>query len=57
MPTQALSQLPDGSRIPLKVHPNPLLATIAARKLSRREQRPTRTVCINGQGLDDIQPA
>ena len=57
MQTQVLSQLPDGSWNPFKVYPNPLLAYIAARKLSRREQRPTRTVCISGQVLDDIQPA
>ena len=57
MQTQVLSQLPDGSWNPLKVYPNPLLAYIAARKLSRQEQRRCRTVCISGQVLDDIQPA
>jgi hypothetical protein len=48
MQAQVLSQLPDGSWDPLKVYPNPLLAYIAARKHSRREQRPCRTVCISG---------
>jgi hypothetical protein len=57
MQTQVLSQLPDGSWNALKVYPNPLLAYIAARKLSRREQRPCRTVCISGQVLDEILPA
>ncbi|MFM8545278.1 MAG: hypothetical protein ACKOCA_10505 [Vulcanococcus sp.] len=56
MQTQVLSQLPDGSWDPQKVYPNPLLAYIAARKLSLSEQRPCRTVCTSGQVLEEILP-
>ena len=57
MQTQVLSQLPDGSWNPQKVYPNPLLAYIAARKLSRSQQRPWLTVCTSGQVPDEILPA
>jgi len=57
MQTRVFSQQPDGSWDPQKVYPNPLLAFIAARKLSRRAQLRCRTVCINGQVLDEILPA
>ena len=57
MQTQVLSQRPDGGWDPMKVYPNPLLAYIAARKLSRGLQRRCRTVCTSGQVLEDILPA
>ncbi|WP_398320393.1 hypothetical protein [Vulcanococcus sp.] len=57
MQTQVLSQRPDGGWDPMKVYPNPLLAYIAARKLSRGQQRRCRTVCTSGQVLEDILPA
>lgn len=57
MQTKVFSQQPDGSWNPQKTYPNPLLAFIAARKLSRRAQLPCRTVCINGQVLEEILPA
>jgi len=57
MQTRVLSQLPDGAWDQLKTYPNPLLAYIAARKLSRQEQRLCRTVCVSGQVLEEILPA
>ena len=55
--TQVLFQANDGSWSTSKTYPNPLLAYIAARKLSRQEQRCCRTVCTSGQVLEDIQPS
>jgi hypothetical protein len=57
MQTQVLFQTNDGSWSTSKTYPNPLLAYIAARKLSRQEQRPCRTVCTSGQLLEEIQPS
>lgn len=57
MQTQVLFQTNDGSWSTSKTYPNPLLAYIAARKLSRQEQRPCRTVCTTGQLLEEIQPS
>lgn len=54
--TQLQTQLADGHWQPVKTYPNPLLAYIAARKLSRIEQRSCRTICNNGQILDEIGP-
>jgi hypothetical protein len=56
MQTQVLMQAKDGSWNTSKTYPNPLLAYIAARKLSRQEQRTCRTVCSSGQVLDEIHP-
>jgi len=56
MQTQVLMQATDGSWNTSKIYPNPLLAYIAARKLSRQEQRTCRTVCSSGQVLDEIHP-
>ena len=55
--TQVLFQANDGSWNTSKTYPNPLLAYIAARKLSRLEQRCCRTVCTTGQVLEEIQPS
>ena len=57
MQTQVLFQANDGSWSTSKIYPNPLLAYIAARKLSRQEQRCCRTVCTSGQLLEEIQPS
>ena len=57
MQTQVLFKANDGSWSASKTYPNPLLAYIAARKLSRQEQRPCRTVCTSGQLLEEIQPS
>ena len=57
MQTQVLFQANDGSWNASKTYPNPLLAYIAARKLSRQEQRPCRTVCASGQVLEEVIPA
>jgi hypothetical protein len=56
MQTQVLLQSQDGSWTTSKTYPNPLLAYIAARKLSRQQQRSCRTVCASGQVLDEIVP-
>ena len=48
MQTQVLMQATDGSWNTSKTYPNPLLAYIAARKLSRQEQRSCRRE--EGQG-------
>lgn len=56
MQTKVLMQGSDGSWSSRKTYPNPLLAYIAARKLSRQEQRCCRTVCASGQVLDEIHP-
>lgn len=56
MQTQVLFQTNDGSWSTSKTYPNPLLAYIAARKLSLSEQRPCRTVCTSGQVLEEILP-
>ena len=56
MQTQVLLQGNDGSWTSRNAYPNPLLAYIAARKLSRQEQRRCRTVCASGQVLDEIGP-
>ncbi|MEY3749593.1 MAG: hypothetical protein RLZZ11_935 [Cyanobacteriota bacterium] len=56
MQTQVWLQSSDGSWNNSKTYPNPLLAYIAARKLSRQEQRICRTVCASGQVLDEIHP-
>ncbi|MFM7652407.1 MAG: hypothetical protein ACKO5M_05720 [Vulcanococcus sp.] len=56
MQTRLQAQRDDGAWDQLKTYPNPLLAYIAARKLSRQEQRPCRTVCVSGQVLEDIAP-
>ena len=57
MQTHVLSQASDGSWTSRKTYPNPLLAYIAARKLSRLEQRCCRTMCASGQVLDEVSPA
>jgi hypothetical protein len=57
MQTKLLAQRADGAWDQLKTYPNPLLAYIAARKLSRQEQRPCRTVCASGQVLEEVAPA
>ena len=57
MQTRLQAQRDDGAWDQLKTYPNPLLAYIAARKHSRREQRRCRTVCISGQVLEEILPA
>jgi hypothetical protein len=56
MQTQVWLKGSDGSWNTSKTYPNPLLAYIAARKLSRQEQRSCRTVCVSGQVLDEIHP-
>ena len=56
MQTQVLMQGTDGSWNTSKTYPNPLLAYIAARNLSRQQQRSCRTVCSSGQVLDEILP-
>jgi hypothetical protein len=56
MQTRVLMQATDGSWNTSKTYPNPLLAFIAARKLSRQEQRACRTVCSSGQVLEEIRP-
>jgi hypothetical protein len=56
MQTQVLFQTNDGNWSTSKTYPNPLLAYIAARKLSRQEQRCCRTVCSSGQVLEEILP-
>lgn len=56
MQTKVLLQGTDGSWTSRKTYPNPLLAYIAARKLSRQEQRRCRTVCVSGQVLDEVCP-
>ena len=56
MQTRLQAQRDDGAWDQLKTYPNPLLAYIAARKLSRLEQRPCRTVCVSGQVLEEIAP-
>ena len=56
MQTQVWLQGSDGNWNSSKTYPNPLLAYIAARKLSRQEQRCCKTVCATGQVLDEIQP-
>ena len=56
MQTQVLLQEHDGSWNTGKTYPNPLLAYIAARKLSRQNQKRCRTVCSNGHVLDEIFP-
>ena len=56
MQTRLQAQRDDGAWDQLKTYPNPLLAYIAARKLSRQEQRPCRTVCVSGQVLETIAP-
>ena len=56
MQTQVLLQEHDGSWNTGKTYPNPLLAYIAARKLSRQNQKRCRTVCSNGNVLDEIFP-
>lgn len=56
MQTQVWLQSSDGSWNNSKTYPNSLLAYIAARKLSRQEQRICRTVCASGQVLDEIHP-
>ena len=57
MQTKLLAQRADGAWDQLKTYPNPLLAYIAARKLSSQEQRPCRTVCASGQVLEEVAPA
>ncbi len=56
MQTKVLLQGTDGSWTSRKTYPNPLLAYIAARKLSRQEQRRCRTVCVSGQVLEEVCP-
>ena len=56
MQTRLQAQRDDGAWDQLKTYPNPLLAYIAARKLSRQQQRPCRTVCVSGQVLEEIAP-
>lgn len=56
MQTRLQAQRDDGAWDQLKTYPNPLLAYIAARKLSRQEQRHYRTVCVSGQVLEEIAP-
>ncbi|MEY4296833.1 MAG: hypothetical protein RLZZ423_12 [Cyanobacteriota bacterium] len=56
MQTRLLALRDDGAWDQLKTYPNPLLAYIAARKLSRQEQRRCRTVCVSGQLLEEIAP-
>mgnify|MGYP006267638291 CR=1 FL=1 len=56
MQTQVWLQGSDGGWNTSKTYPNPLLAYIAARKLSRREQRPCLTVCSSGQVLEEVHP-
>jgi len=56
MQTKLEAQRDDGAWDQLKTYPNPLLAYIAARKLSRLEQRLCRTVCVSGQILEEIAP-
>jgi hypothetical protein len=57
MQTQVIAQRADGGWDPLKTYPNPLLAYIAARKVSRQTQCHCRTVCASGQIVDEIAPA
>jgi len=56
MQTRLQAQRDDGAWDQLKTYPNPLLAYIAARKLSRQQQRHCRTVCVSGQVLEEIAP-
>lgn len=56
MQTKLQAQRDDGAWDQLKTYPNPLLAYIAARKLSRQQQRHCRTVCVSGQVLEEIAP-
>jgi hypothetical protein len=56
MQTKLQALRDDGAWDQLKTYPNPLLAYIAARKLSRLEQRRCRTVCVSGQVLEEIAP-
>jgi hypothetical protein len=56
MQTKLQAQRADGAWDQLTPYPNPLLAYIAACKLSRREQRRCRTVCASGQVLEVITP-
>lgn len=56
MQTKLQAQRADGAWDQLKTYPNPLLAYIAACKLSRLEQRRCRTVCTSGQILEEIAP-
>ncbi len=56
MQTKLQAQRADGAWDQLKTYPNPLLAYIAACKLSRSEQRRCRTVCASGQVLEEITP-
>ena len=56
MQTRLQAQRDDGAWDQLKTYPNPLLAYIAACKLSRQEQRLCRTVCVSGQILEEVQP-
>ncbi|MEY3929276.1 MAG: hypothetical protein RLZZ516_986 [Cyanobacteriota bacterium] len=57
MQTRLQAQRADGAWDHLKTYPNPLLAYIAACKLSRSEQRRCRTVCASGQVIEEISPA
>ena len=56
MQTKLQAQRADGAWDQLKIYPNPLLAYIAACKLSRQERRRCRTVCTSGQVLEVITP-
>lgn len=56
MQTQVMTQRSDGGWDPHKTYPNPLLAYIAARKLSRERHCTCVTVCASGQMLDEVQP-
>ena len=56
MQTKLQAQRADGAWDQLKTYPTPLLAYIAACKLSRREQRRCRTVCASGQVLEVVTP-
>ena len=57
MQTRLQAQRADGAWDHFKTYPNPLLAYIAACKLSRSEQRRCRTVCTSGQIIEEITPA
>ena len=56
MQTQVMTQRSDGGWDPHKTYPNPLLAYIAAGKLSRERHCTCVTVCASGQMLDEVQP-
>lgn len=56
MQTKLQALRDDGAWDQLKTYPNPLLAYIAARKYSRQQQCPCRTVCASGQILEVIAP-